>query len=252
MRSFKLKDAIIGKGFLGSILKKKTNIKNIYNSKNIRNIENKFFNNLYIAAPSSKKFIANKNGSKDKKNILKMIKSLKKVKCNHITCLSTIDIYNKKNSSENTKVKNNPKNNYGSNRLMLINFIKKNFKNHLIIKLPSLFGANQKKGFFYDLCNKKKIEFYNQKTELQWYYAPDIIKDIKKLKLLKIKDINLVSKPISCDEISKTLEINQFFLNQFPILKYRVYSVRKYMNGKFPISKNNILKKMRKCSGAKR
>ena len=39
---------------------------------------------------------------------------------------------------------------------MLINFIKKNFKDHLIIKLPSLFGDNHKKGYFYDLCNKKK------------------------------------------------------------------------------------------------
>ncbi len=252
MRSFKLKDAIIGKGYLGGFLKKKTNIKNIYNSKNIRNIENKFFNNLYIAAPGSKKFIANKNGSRDKKNILKIIKSLKKVKCNYIICLSTIDIYNKRNSSENTKIKNNPRNNYGSNRLMLINFIKKNFKDHLIIKLPSLFGFNHKKGYFYDLCNKNKIEFYNQKSELQWYYTPDLIKDIKKLKLLKIKDINLVSEPISCNEVSKTLKINKLFINQNPIIKYKVCSVRKYMNGKFPISKNDILKKMQKYLRVKR
>ena len=247
MKSYNLKDGIIGKGYLGKFLKKKTKIKNIYNSKNIRDAENKIFNNLFIAAPSSKKFFANKNGIKDKNNVLKIIKSLKKVKCKHITCLSTIDIYNKRNSSENTKVKNNPRNNYGSNRLMLINFIKKNFKDHLIIKLPSLFGDNHKKGYFYDLCNKKKIEFYNQNTELQWYYTPDLMKDIKKLKLLHIKDINLVSEPISCEEISKTLKIDQYFLNQNPVIKYRICSIRKYMNGKFPISKIKILKKMRKC-----
>ncbi len=246
MKSFKLKDAIIGKGYLGRFLKKKTKIKNIYNSKNISDIENKLFNNLYIAAPSSKKFLANKNGAKDKKNILKIIKSLKKVKCNNVICFSTIDIYNNKNSSENTKIAKNLKNYYGSNRHMLVNFIKKNFKNYLIIKLPSLFGNNEKKGYFYDLIKQKKIEFYNQQSELQWYYTPDLFKDIKKLKSLKIKDINLVSEPISCGQIAKVLKINQSFLNKSPILKYRIYSVRKYKNGKFPISKKNILKKMKK------
>lgn len=252
MKSFKLNDAIIGKGYLGTYLKKKIKTKNIYNSKNIHEINNKCFNNLFIAAPSSKKFLVNKNGIKDKKNIFKIIESLKTIKCNNIFCFSTIDVYNKKNSSENTKIKKNLKNYYGTNRLILINFIKKNFKNYLIIKLPSLFGYNEKKGYFYDLCNKKKIKFYNQDTELQWYYTPDLIKDIKKLKLLRIKDINLVSEPISCSEISKTLKFNRFFLNQNPAIRYRICSVRKYMNGKFPISKKNILNKMRKYLRAKR
>ena len=57
MKSYNSKDGIIGKGYLGKFLKKKNKIKNIYNSKNIRDAENKIFNNLFIAPLVQKNFL---------------------------------------------------------------------------------------------------------------------------------------------------------------------------------------------------
>jgi hypothetical protein len=44
-------------------------------------LKNKKFNYIYLAAPGSKRYLANKYPKKDKKNIFKLISVLKKVKC---------------------------------------------------------------------------------------------------------------------------------------------------------------------------
>ena len=44
MKKHKLNNAIIGKGYIGKFIKKKTNIKNIFDSKNIENITKQKFN----------------------------------------------------------------------------------------------------------------------------------------------------------------------------------------------------------------
>ena len=194
---------------------------------------------------SSKKFLANNNKKSDLTNIKNLIKNLDKVDCNKIICISTIDVFDNKHSNENTKIVKKNLLPYGYNRLQLINFIKKKFKNYLIIKLPSLFGNNERKGFFYDLIKFKNIKFYNEKSELQWYYTPFLSKDIKKLKNSKIREINLVSEPISCGSIIKKLNLKRSFNNTSPIIKYNINTNHKYRHIKYSYKKNHILKLMK-------
>ena len=245
MNKINLKDAIIGTGYIGSYLKKKTNIKKIYNSKNIQTIRNSHFNNLYIAAPSSKKFLSNKNPKKDKKNIEILINYLKTIECKKVICISTVDVYSQKTSSEKSLIFKKKLNPYGLNRLNFNRFIKKKFKNHLIVKLPSLFGYKEKKGFFYDLINSKEVEHYNKKSELQWYYTPNLFDDIKKLKKKNIRDINLISEPISCENIAKSLNIYKKFGKNNPIIKYKIYSIHNFKKKKYLYSKEDIIKLMK-------
>ena len=170
-----IKDALVGySGYIGSFLIKKKNFSLKYNSKNIRSIKNKEINDLYLAAPSALKHFANSHPNKDKQNIKNLIKYLKKTNCKKIIYFSTIDVCDKKKT-----------NYYGTNRKYLENFIKKNFKDHLIIRLPGLFGWNLKKNFFYDILKNNSLKFHNSKTKLQWYFIENILKDIKFFKKKK-------------------------------------------------------------------
>ena len=182
----------------------------------------------------------------DKKSVKKLINCLKNTNCNQIICISTVDVYSNKNSSERSYIKKNHLNPYGFNRLLLNNFIKNNFKNYLIIKLPSLFGNYEKKGFFFDLIKKKKIEHYNKHSKLQWYYTPNLIKDIKIILKKNIREINLVSEPISCLEVAKKLKINKEFNIKAPVVEYKIKSIHNFRNKKYSYKIKEIIKSMKK------
>ncbi len=252
MKKNKLHNIIIGNGYIGKYLKSKLNIRFVYNSKNIKSILGNEFNYIYLAAPSSKKFLANKRNEKDLKNIENLIFILKSVKCNKIICISSIDVYNNRNSYENTKIVTKQLSHYGFNRLKLIRFIKKNFKKFLIIKLPSLFGLNEKKGFFYDLIYQKEIKFYNIKSKLQWYYTPLLTRDIKKLDKLNINEINLLSEPISCEYLNKALNFKKNFSNSARVVSYNIKSIHNFRNKKYSYAKNEIITYMKKSIKVKR
>ena len=233
------KNAIIGHtGYIGNFIKKKSKkISHLYNSKNIQKIKNKFFDIVYLAAPSSLKYYANKFPKKDKDNIIKLIQKLKYLQCNKIIYFSSTDILYAKKSKKNF---------YGINRLKIENFIKKNFKNYLIIRLPSLFGGKLKKNFYYDILKKKSLKYYNSKTELQWYYLENILKDIKHLNKKKYKIVNLISEPISCGEIAEYLKIKNLTFNKYQTIhKYNIKNNNRPNKKKYFYTKKQILKKMK-------
>jgi hypothetical protein len=228
----KLGDAIIGySGYIGSYLNSKKKVRNLYNSNNIEKIKNKKFKTVYLAAPDSIKYLANKYPEKDKKRIKKLLLKLKNLNCKRIIYFSTIDVLNICKS-----------NYYGANRLLLEKFIKKNFKTYLIIRLPSLFGWKLKKNYFFDIINFKSLKFYNSKTRLQWYFLENILKDIRILKKKKIRIANLVSPPITCMQLVKYLKHNIYdFENSIHKYSYD----EKFQKRKYFSSKREILNKMK-------
>ena len=217
--------AIIGfNGYIGSYLTKKIKFKFKYNSKNISLLKKKKFNEAYIAAPHSLKYWAIKNPTKDTNIVDNFIENLKNLKTKKIIYFSSTDIYtNKHNVNENSKIIKKNLNIYGYNRLRIEKYIIKNFKNYLIIRLPALFGWNLKKNFFYDLLNSKKFKFYNKNTFLQWYCIEWLDKDLKVIKKKKINLINLVSEPVSLNEITNYLGYESSFSKTKPIITLKVF-----------------------------
>ena len=249
-----MRNALIGySGFIGSNLK--NDIKNCeyYNSKNIEKIKNKTFNKIYCTANDSRIWYVNKNPKKDLKNIQLLLSKLQKVKCNFFILISSIEIYkNNKNKSINELVKNRLSkiSNYGNNRLYFENEIKKLFVNHLIVRLPIVYGKNFKKNIIYDIINNKDVHSINQQDVLQFYPVNYLFKDIKLLIQNNISVANLASEPLQASEIT----------NKFKIIKnltkkkrnYNMQSIHSdiFKENKYRFSKifilNNIIKFIKK------
>lgn len=243
--------ALIGyRGFVGSNLSKTIKFQKFFNSENIDKIKLYDFTEVYCAAPHSVKYWANKNPKKDKEIILKLIKNLKEVKCKKFIHISTLDVYPKNlNLDESYKVYKSKTNNYGENRKLLEKFIITHFKNHLIIRLPALFGINLRKNLMFDLLNNEKIRV-NRNSVFQWYNLEYLGKHIKLLNKTKIKSINLVSEPLSFKELILFLENKKLFslikLNFFnsKVLKYNFFTIyASYFRkkGNYIFSKREIL-----------
>lgn len=188
-------------GFVGSNLMKNTNFDYCFNSKNI---EKSFGLNpdllVYSGVPAEK-FLANKNPENDFLIINNAIENIKKINPKQVVLISTVDVYpNPIQVNENTIIEKETVQPYGKNRLYLEEWVENNFGNHLIIRLPGLFGKNIKKNFIFDLIsiipsmlNEQK---YNELSQYQWIIDNYELQSngFYKLKNLTVKERNELKK----------------------------------------------------------
>lgn len=141
-------------GFVGSNLNNSYKFDNVYNSKNI---EEAFGTNpdiLVYAGIRAEKFLANKFPEQDIKIIKEAENNIKKINPKKIVLISTIDVYKDPvNVDEDTIIDTKDLQPYGLHRFYLEEWVKKNFNDYLIVRLPGLYGENIKKNFIYDLIN---------------------------------------------------------------------------------------------------
>ena len=197
--------AIIGHtGLIGRNLhnqyKKKFLKIDLFNSKNINQINsNTKYDVVFCAGLPAAKWLANKAPAKDKKNTLKLIRNLKKIRTEKFLLISTIDIYFKHI--------------YGHNRKNLEKFVINNFVNSYILRLPGVFGKGLKKNIIFDLLNKNEIDKIYLNDHFQWYDLACLYKDISKIFINNKKGVNeLYSMPIKNEEIInlfKKININK-------------------------------------------
>lgn len=150
-----MKTSLVGyTGFVGSNLSESFKFDNLYNSKNI---EEAFGTNpdlLIYAGIRAEKFLANKFPQKDMEVIENAKNIIKKINPKKIVLISTIDVYkNPVNVDEDTIIDTDGLQPYGLNRFYLEEWVQENFVNHLIVRLPGLYGENIKKNFIFDLIN---------------------------------------------------------------------------------------------------
>jgi len=186
-------------GFVGSNLKEQMMFTDYYNSKNIKDIHNKNYDEIYCCGVPGFKWLANKNPEKDMNSIAELITDLSKAKCKKFILISTIDVYHdKNNSNENTKIDITKLDTYGANRYFFEQEMSKLFNTH-IYRLGGLFGKYLKKNIIYDLLNQNRINFINPNNYFQWYNLDNLLSDIYINDEKKIT--NLFSKPIKAEAI---------------------------------------------------
>lgn len=150
-----MKDILVGySGFVGTNIAEKHSFEGLYNSKNI---EQSYGTNpellVYAGVPSAM-FLANNFPEKDFEVIENAMKNIKMINPKIIVLISTIAIYDNPVDVDETAEINIAKlTTYGKNRLLLEQFVEKNYDNYLIVRLPALFGKGLKKNFIYDYIN---------------------------------------------------------------------------------------------------
>lgn len=201
-----MSNAIVGyTGFVGSNLLQFYKFDFFYNSKNFIEAKNKTFNKLFFCGIPAVKWKANKNPEEDYEIIENIKLILNTINVNKIILISTIDIYEKVDQelNEDYIINFNENHTYGKNRFLFEEYIKNNFNNYYIIRLPALFGKGLKKNIIYDLINNNNIEQIPYNSEFQWYYLDWLKKDIEIVLSNNIKICNFFTEPIDTKYIIK-------------------------------------------------
>ena len=141
-------------GFVGSNLAENHTFDLCFNSKNIKESFGLNPDVLVYSGVRAEKFLANKEPEKDFEIILEAIENIKKINPKQLVLISTVDVYpNPVAVDENTEIDLETIQPYGKNRLHLENWVAENFEDYLIVRLPGLFGKNNKKNFIFDLIS---------------------------------------------------------------------------------------------------
>ena len=166
-------------GFVGSNIYTAGNFDAAYNSKNIAEAYGTNPDLLVFAGLRAEKYLANKAPEKDMELIYQAEENIARIHPKMVVLISTIDVFkNPRGVDENTVIETENLHAYGYNRYQLELWVRENFPDALIIRLPGLFGKNIKKNFIYDYINvipfmlkaEKFYELAEKDSDLENYY----------------------------------------------------------------------------------
>lgn len=179
--------ALIGStGFVGGILAEQIQFDKLYNSKNINDIVNYEFDEVYCAAPTGSRLFANQNPEEDVVNVANLIKTLQTINTKHFVLIGTVDAINCVNTA------------YGQHRKMFEDAVKDIFDSYTIVRLPSLIHPKIQKNILHDLKNSVYLDKINLAQNNQWYPLHRLSTDINNM---TENEANFVSVPILNEEI---------------------------------------------------
>lgn len=166
-------------GFVGSNIYAKSNFDGLYNSKNIQEAYGRNPDLLVYSGLRAEKFLANNAPEKDLELIREAERNIKKINPKKLILISTVDVLkNPIDVDENAEIEIEGLQAYGYNRYQLERWVRENYPDALIIRLPGLYGINLKKNFIYDYINvipsmlkkEKMKELLLKNSELENYY----------------------------------------------------------------------------------
>jgi hypothetical protein len=217
------KNCIIGyTGFVGFniINNRKIWFDEFYNSKNINTIKDNYNIILFAGLPGNVGEV-NKNYKEDLENVNFFINKLKNIKCKKFILISTINVYPNLNSGmmeEEILELEDSIDYYGKHRLIIEKFIIENYNDYHILRLPSIYGKNLKKGILFDLLYQNYLEGICLEDKLQFYDLSDINEHIEYMCKNKIKILNLVSESIFVKDIINNIFNNYKIINNSQII----------------------------------
>lgn len=204
-------------GFVGNNICSSTDFDGFYNSKNIDKAYGTNPDLLVYSGVKAEKYTANLFPEKDKELIEDAKRNIELINPKQIVLISTIDVLDDVNGKDEDAVINEEAlEAYGYNRYQLEKWVIANYKNHLIIRLPALFGENIKKNFIFDLINivpskikkekmeelsliENRIKSYYQLNEDGFYYIKQLLNNDKNNLIQLLEKVNFCALSFTDD-----------------------------------------------------
>ena len=148
-------DALIGyTGFVGSTLARQARFGARFNRANMHESAGAPFATAVCAAAPGSMFEANTAPDQDRAAIHALIDQLSRIKADRFVLISSIAVLSDfAGGVDETTRDFQSELAYGRHRRELEAFVEQHFRDHLIVRLPALFGEGLRKNFIFDLMN---------------------------------------------------------------------------------------------------
>ena len=230
--------ALIGyTGFVGSNLLRQTHFDDLYNSKNIMDIEGRKYDLVVCAGAPAEKWKADKDPQADAYNLAALVGHLLYIEAKKFIIISTVDVYGRPQEvDEDSPIRAISPRGYGANRAWLERAVSGLFENAQIIRLGGVFGMGLKKNPIYDLIHKQYDFMPSDYSTFQFYPIYRLWADILKT---RARVRNLVTEPISYYNLRKAIDKDDTHYTALPDEKK--YDVHTKFDGPYLESSDEIL-----------
>jgi dTDP-4-dehydrorhamnose reductase len=219
-------NALIGHtGLIGSVLAQGIDIDLTYNSANINQIQHRQFDTVYCAAPSGNRLRANREPDWDTENVQRLADNLRTVGANRFVLIGSVDAVYAPNSV------------YGSNRLSLEHFAQTQFEHCYVIRLCTLIHPRISKNLLFDMRHRQYLDRVNGAVVRQYYPLSRLCTDIATVIEHDIREINLVSEPVSDSEMMQRFS-PETVLTTTPVPPYDLHSQAPF--GQYVLLKSEV------------
>ncbi len=130
--------------------------------------------------------------------------SLQEVSAGCLVLISTVDVYRMPPAvDEETPIDPHVLDPYGRHRFFLEEFVRRQFKNSIIIRLPGLFGQGLKKNFIYDLLHHNRPDLTDRDSVFQFYDLAHLWTDLQKVSSMNLPLINFATEPVKAADVAR-------------------------------------------------
>jgi len=174
------KEFLVGyTGFVGANIVAEHAFDGLFNSKNIQEAYGQKPDLLIYSGVRAEMFLANQNPAADYRLMEEAMANIEKIAPKKVVLISTVAVYPDTHGvDEDTEIPREGQSAYGANRRALEQWVEEHFEDHLIIRLPAIYGTNLKKNFLYDFIHRvpamltetKFRELNERESCLQEYY----------------------------------------------------------------------------------
>jgi nucleoside-diphosphate-sugar epimerase len=197
--------AIIGHtGFVGGNLCRQGTFDATFNSKNINDLESQSFDEIWCAGVQAVKWWANKNPDEDRRGIQRLLDVLATVRAGRFVFMSTVDVFGDPiGVDEATPVDLTGLHPYGRHRYQAEEWVRDRFDNHVIVRLPGLFGPGLKKNIIYDFMHGNQLDMVHADAVFQFYGLDRLSSDIGVALDAGLPLIHLATEPVSVSRVAE-------------------------------------------------
>lgn len=148
-------DGLVGyTGFVGGNLLRQHAFGGLFNRANVASIGEGAFDRLVVSAVPATMWLANRNPEADRAGILDLFRRLERTEVRQLILVSTIAVYRDVSNAPDEQSRDfETERAYGRNRRELEALVEEAFPNHLVLRLPALFGHGLRKNFLFDLLH---------------------------------------------------------------------------------------------------
>lgn len=245
-----MSQALIGcTGFVGGNLLRQARFDAAFHSKNIQAIRGRSFDLVVCAAAPGQKWKANLDPAADRAAVERLMDGLEAVRAAFFVLISTIDVYAEPwDVDEDSGAGGEKATPYGRHRRELERFVAGRF-DHLIVRLPGLFGPGLKKNAVYDLLHDNQLHKIHADSRFQFYSLAHLWDDLQKIRPYKIPLLNIAAEPVAMAEVAQAA-FGKTFDNRPAIAPARYDMRSKYAgiwggSGGYQYSKASVLEELK-------
>ncbi|MEP7217224.1 MAG: pyridine nucleotide transhydrogenase [Anaerolineaceae bacterium] len=197
--------ALVGwSGFIGGHLTSRIDPEARFRSTDIGQLPGVQVDEIVCAGAPAAKWRANANPTEDWERLSHLMKALAGSSAPRCVLISTVDVFSDSIGADEDRPPDTEQDQaYGRHRAMLEEFIAHRFDQHLIVRLPGMFGPGLKKNLLFDLLRQPNARFANEDSTFQFYDVRDLWGHILVAQEAGLHVVNLPNAPVTSAGIAR-------------------------------------------------